>query len=957
VPIPPIIDINIHRHVQRSGGGGFFSRLPGRKGPKKGGKRDLKQMLSYAAVIGAALVLAGTIAVIGAFAWVARDLPDPDNIVRRNVAQTTKIYDRTGEIILYEVHGEEKRTAVELDRIAQHMKDATITAEDRDFYTHKGFKLTGYVRAFYKNLLSGTRGQGGSTITQQFIKNSVLTTEKTYTRKIKELILSLEMERRFSKEQILKLYLNEIPYGSVAYGVESAAQTFFGKPASDLTLSESAVLAALPKAPTYYSPYGTHRDDLMTRAHSILDAMVAEGYITEEERDEAKADEPLERLKPRRENIVAPHFVFYVREILAAEFGEQAVERGGLKVVTTLDAGMQKAAEEAIAENMELLGKWEANGAAMTALDPRTGDILAMVGSPDYFDDENRGKFNAMTGLLQPGSSIKPMIYAAAFEKGFTPSTVVYDVKTEFGTGARSYSPNNYDLQERGPVTFKEALAGSLNIPAVKALYLVGLPQFKDFAERLGYTTFDDPAKYGLSLVLGGAEVRPIEHIGAFAAFAQDGVHRPSRAILSVEDKDGKKLVEEEENAGKRVMDAEVARQTSDILSDNAARAYVFGEQNWLTLGGRPVGAKTGTTNDYKDAWTIGFTPSLVSGFWVGNMDGSKMKFGADGSKVAAPLWNAFMRKALDEKPIEAFAAPQPVTTGKPILDGAKDAKVSVRVDTVTGKLATEHTPEEFVEERGFGVPHSILYFVDKNDPRGPVPADPAGDPQFANWEKAIAEWAEKQGLVAEPPPTEFDDVHVPENRPSVSFIAPLDGAAISDRSFNASVSATALRGVAKVEYLLDGEVIGAGVFSPYSALLTVPNRFGKGFHTLSAKAVDDVGNAATASITINLTADPGPLGIQWQAPWSYQTLYDPNFPFTVRFTIEDHESISELRVTARRQDEGGEEIIGSIKQPPLPGMSMQWTNAPEPGRYVLTVEALLVSGDVRSESIIVDVR
>lgn len=935
---------------------GFFSRQP-----RRPGRFDRKKILSYAAVVVGALALGGTIAVIGLFAWAARDLPDPNNISQRNVPQTTKIYDRKGETVLYAVHGAQKRTVVELENISEYVKKATIAAEDRDFYTHKGFDIRGMLRGLFRNIFrSGGKLQSGSTITQQFIKKSVLSDEQTYTRKAKELVLSIEMERRFSKDQILKLYLNEIPYGGVSYGIESASQTFFSKSAKDLTISESALLAALPKGPTYYSPYGNHRDALVTRQQYIIDAMAEEGYITKEEAEEAKKEDILAKVQPNREPIIAPHFVFYVRELIAAEFGEQVVERGGLKVITTLDLDKQKFAEEAITDNIELINKWKANNSAMTAIDPKTGEVLAMVGSADYFDDEIKGKFNSMLGHLQPGSSIKPVVYAAAFEKGFTPSTVVEDVKTNFAVSGRAYEPNNYDGSERGPVTLKEALAGSLNIPAVKTLYLVGFSAFKDFSKRLGYSTFEDEGKYGLSLVLGGAAVRPLEHVAAFSAFAQDGVLHTTKSILKVEDAQGKTILDATEAApGKRVFDREIARQINDILSDNAARAYVFGEKNYLTLSGRPVAAKTGTTNDYKDAWAVGYTPSLVAGFWVGNSSGANMKPGADGSKVAAPIWNQFMRKALAGSPVESFIAPEPVVTGKPVLDGTKNAQVMLKVDRVSGKLATEYTPPEYVEERGYGIPHTILFFVDRDDPRGPVPEHPENDPQFAGWEKAYTEWVMKQGIAlsTDAAPTEYDDVHTPENKPQISLLWPTEGSAITDRTILPSVSVSARRGLAKVDYLLDGSVIGTAVYQPFATPMSIPNRYSKGFHTLTAKAYDDVGNVAETSVTVNLTADPGPLGIQWISPWAAQTIYSGQFPFSIKFSIDDVKSLKEIHVIVKDQTNGLEEIIGNIQNPALSSMVIQWKNAPAPGKYYVTVEAVLMSGDIRSESVLVNVQ
>jgi 1A family penicillin-binding protein len=929
---------------------------------RRGGRRSGgRKILSWVLLIGLMAFFAGAIVLVGLLAWVAKDLPDPNNINDRNIAQTTTIYDRTGKNILYEIHGDQKRTIVDLSDISPYAIDATITAEDRNFYSNDGIDIKGILRAVYNDVFhhqSGTNFQGGSTITQQFIKNSVLSDQQTMTRKIQELLLSLEMEQRFTKDQILKLYLNEIPYGSVSYGIQSASQTFFGKNAKDLTLSEAALLASLPRGPTYYSPYGTNRDKLIERQQYIIDSMVQLGYATKQEGDAAKKDDVLARIKPKSESIVAPHFVFYVKQLLADEYGDAAVEQGGLKVITTLDVDKQKDAEQSVADGAGILKKWDADSAAMAAIDPHTGDILAMVGSTDYNNDAINGKFNNLLGRLQPGSSIKPIVYAAAFEKGYTPSTVLQDVKTEFSTTSQSYSPSDYDGKERGPVTATQALAGSLNIPSVEMLYLTGFDKFENFAERLGYTTFHDRSSYGLSLVLGGAEVNPLEHIDAYTAFAQEGTWHPSRAILKVTDKDGKVLEDHtSEDTGKKAFDPEISREITDILSNNAARAFIFGDKNFMTLPDRPVAAKTGTTNNDKDAWTIGYTPSLVAGVWVGNSAGHYMKPGADGSIVAAPIWNEFMKKALAGTPVENFTPAQPVVTGKPILDGDKSAQAIVKIDRASGKLATALTPPDYVIEQGYGVPHSILYFVNKDDPRGPVPDDPGSDPEFANWEKGVADWAATQHFdTSSAPPTEFDDVHIPENIPTVSITSPAESGVISQRTFIPAVTASARRGVVRVDYAMDGEVIGtSGELSGVS--ISIPNDVVKGFHTLTATAYDDVGNSATASVTVNLTADVGPLALQWLSPYPSQSVDTGSFPFTISASLGDRQSIAQMNVVARPENGGDDIPIGSMSNPALPNLSFTWATAPAPGRYAIVAECTLNSGETQESTINIVIR
>jgi penicillin-binding protein 1C len=904
----------------------------------------------------ASVVLAAALGGAVMFAWLASNLPNPNQLQDRTIPQTTKIYDRTGEKILYEMHGDQKRTLVTLDAVSPYVKGATLSAEDRTFYQHHGFRPLAILRAVFLNVFYG-KTTGGSTITQQLVKNAILSSEKTYTRKLKELVLSLEIERRYSKDDILKMYLNEIPYDALAYGVESAAQTFFAKSAKDLTADEAALLAVLPRSTTYYSPYGNHRDGLMKRQQAVLDTMAEDGYLTADEAEAAKKVDTLAKVVQRRSGIIAPHFIFYVREQLVERFGEQAVEVGGLKVVTTLDFGKQEAAEQAVADNLQEIRDGGGNSAALLAVDPKKGDILAMVGSADYSDDSINGKFNALTGRLQPGSSIKPFVYAAGFERGYTPDTVLYDVATEFGTGGTSYAPHDYDLKERGPVTVREALGNSLNIPAVKMLYLVGVSDFLDYATgQLGYT-IPDRKWLGLSVTLGGVAVNPVEHISAFGAFANEGELADTRAVLRVEDASGKTLYKADETPKRRrVMSEQVARLVTGILSDDDARAATFGHGGPLTLPDRPVAAKTGTTNDYKDAWTVGYTPSLVAGVWVGDQVEGRSMNRVGGSRVAAPIWNEFMRLALAGTPVEAFIPPEPAVTGKPVLDGDKSGRFLVKIDKYSGKRATENTPPEAVEERAYGAIHDILYFVRREDPRGPMPDRPEDDPQFAGWEKGVTNWAEKQGVKAsgDAPPTEFDDLHVPENRPSVSFLYPQEGATFDTRRPVASVSATAPRGVSQVEYLLDGERVGFSDYPPFAATLEIPNHFLKGFHALTAAVYDDVRNRAETSLDVNLTAPPGDLGLSWHDLFEGTRILRSSFPYQIRLSVPDSQSVAWLRLAATR--EGGETVeIGSLGSPAMPDLTLTWNDA-APGRYALTAQVELTSGDRLTSTVSVEV-
>ena len=696
------------------------------------------------------------------FIYYSKDLPSPEALNDLFVPESTKIYDRTETSLLYDIYGEQKRTIIAGGEMPDSIRDATVVIEDDQFYHHMGLDFRGILRALVVNLRGGEVRQGGSTITQQFIKNSFLTPERTLARKIKEAILSFELELRYSKDEILTFYLNQVPYGSNAYGIEAAAQTFLNKSAKDLTLAESATIAALPQAPTYYT---NNPAALQARKNHILNKMLEFGYINEKEHQEA-LDEPVEIEKQLTE-INAPHFVIEVKQYLENKYGPTFVQQAGLKVVTTLDPSIQEAAEEAILERASFnVSNFRAHNAALVAIDPYTGQILAMVGSKNYFGDtepENcvsgqtclfDPQVNVSTTPQQPGSSFKPVAYAKAFEKGYTPNTIVYDVPTEFNTncpatakqekdeyGLDCYHPQNYDLQFYGPTPLKEALAQSRNIPSVKVLYLAGVQDTIKLAQDMGIDSLQDTSRYGLSLVLGGGDVTLVEEVGAYGVFAARGEKTPTTMLLRVEDKEGNVLEEYRKNT-KRVLDKNIADQINHVLSTNEYRVRTFGEQNNLIISGLPVAAKTGTTQDYRDAWTVGYSPSIVAGVWVGN-NNNKPMVQAPGSQAAAPIWNNFMRKVYSKKSTEEsnlrekefyFSLPltneerpfvQPVIkdTGKDILDG---------------KIKTSH---------------SILHYISLNNPRGPEPTNPQNNPQYENWENAVKNWALLNDL-----PVEIED-------------------------------------------------------------------------------------------------------------------------------------------------------------------------------------------------------
>lgn len=851
----------------------------------------------------------GFIAFVLLFLWSGHKVRgiDPDDLIGgRNVHQSTKIYDKSGEHILYEIFSEEKRTVVNYEQLPEDLIHAIIATEDSKFYEHKGVRPLSIIRSVVLGALGqGRIGGGASTLTQQLVKNAILTNERTITRKAKEIVLAYQIERIFTKEQILRMYFNEIGYGSTNYGVESAAQSYFDKSVSELNLQEAATLAGFPKAP---SRYLNNHEALKERRNFVLRRMHEEGYITEEERDAAQESE-LE-IQNNYQNIDAPHFSLYVREKLVDMFGETKVTTGGLRVYTTLDWDKQQAAEKVINENAgSILDEAEANNVSLVAMDPKTSQILAMIGSRDFFDKEIDGQFNVATlGKRQPGSSFKPIIYAAAFEKGYTPETVVFDVITNFAISGKPYVPKNYDLQEHGPVSFRQALQGSLNIPAVKALYLVGAVKGVEFAQRLGYTTLTDPDRFGLSLVLGGGEVYPLEHVNAYSIFANGGTRREPVAILKVEDANGEILHEWKEKKGDRVIEEGLANLMSNILSDDPSRAYAFGAGGVLTLPGRPVAVKTGTTNNYVDAWTVGYTPEIVAGVWAGNTDNTPMKRGFGGSRVAAPIWNAFMREALKDTPVSSFPAPPENNATKAALRGGAGGGITLKVDKVTGKLATSSTPERFIVERTYTQPHSILHYTDKNNPRGDIPTNPGNDEQYFVWEASIQDWIRRRKeedpeweLSFEEPPTEYDDIHDLALIPSLEVVFPAPSSTIFSRRLDTDIRVSAPRGVKSVTYRLNGTYIGVIREHPFNLNKDLPE-MRKGQNELTIFVEDDVGNRLEETIYFNLEADAVKPSARWSSSEISLTPEESQLPIFIDFIQK--EKISSVKVVAQKGSE-----------------------------------------------------
>ena len=908
---------------------------------KKPGRSWKKKLFLSIIGLGAIMILTAIIFI----AWISRDLPNPNQLIEREIAQSTKIYDRTGEHILYEIHGDEKRTMVSLSDLPDYVKFAPIAIEDKNFYNHRGFSVLAMVRTAITNVIYSRRA-GGSTLTQQFIKNAVLTPEKKITRKLKEIVLAYRLEQKFSKDEILQMYLNEIPYGSNAYGVEAASQKYFNKRAHELSIAEAALLAALTQAPSRYSPYGPNKDLLLGRKDYVLTLMKEQGYINEDEEKEARAEQ-ISFAGPET-NITAPHFVMYIREMLASRYGEKMIEQEGLKIYTTLDLYKQKIAEEVIKEKTEgFVEKYNASNASLVSIDPKTGQILAMVGSRDYFNNDIDGQVNVSVRPRQPGSSMKPLAYAALFAKGYTPETILYDVTTNFSNDpSNPYTPKNYNGQESGPISVRKALAGSLNIPAVKALYLAGVNNVIDLAETMGYTTLYPRDRFGLALVLGGAEVYLLEHTNAYSAFARDGKMSPIVSVLRIEDKNGK-IIEESKPEERQVLDSRVARMINSVLSDNSARAYIFGERNSLTLGNRPVAAKTGTTNDYRDAWTVGYTPSIVTGVWVGNSNNEKMKGVADGSVLAAPIWNAFMSRVLGDTPIESFKTPEDYQVDKDIVNGTIPSQV-VKIDATTGQLATSLTPPELISELMVPIHHSILFYVDKDNPLGPIPENPENDPQFSSWEKAVQTWAEKNAtssLLLK----DFNNLHNPDNIPNIEIRSPKNNANIGPEGITIEIKASSLRGINKISYFINGNIWrsgGADLVYLTESLPGLPN----GYHSLTARACDDVDNCSDETVNFNLKNSGAPDNsgsVSIISPTSGLAVSGIDFPLPVGITTLGYQNAAKLSLFSLSEKEETQ-LITAINNFSGENFEVYWNNKPSPGIYSLYAEVRFWSGEIK---------
>ncbi len=596
-------------------------------------------------------------------AWLfLKSLPNPQLLTQRDLEVSTKIMDRNGQL-LYEIYVDQNRTPVKLEDIPLVVKQATLSIEDGGFYHHPGFSVRGILRAL-SEILIHKQIQGGSTITQQLIKSALLTPEVTIVRKTKEIILAFWAERLFSKDEIFEMYLNQVPYGGTAWGIEAAAQTYFHKSVGELNLAEAALLAGLPAAPSVYSPFGSHPEKAIARQHEVLERMVTDGYITPQQKEQA-IRAPLQFAAPRV-GIRAPHFVMYVKELLEKTYGARLVERGGLRVTTSVDLALQEKVEEIVKTHIDKLNSLSVGNGAALVTNPRSGDILAMVGSRDYFDASRDGNVNVTNALRQPGSSIKVVTYAAALENGMTAASILNDAPVIYtSAGSPPYAPVNYDGKFHGPTPLRYALGNSYNVPAVKTLATVGLPVMMEKAKLMGIDSWSsDPSRYGLSLTLGGGDVTMLEMAKVYGTLANMGKRQELRPILQVTDYTGKVLEDHRPSKSVDALKPEVSWILAHILSDNTARTQAFGPNSALVIPDHTVAVKTGTTNDKRDNWTIGFTPSYVTVVWVGNNDNSPMNpYLTSGVTGAAPIWHDIMVAILESKPDEVNPKPDTVVS------------------------------------------------------------------------------------------------------------------------------------------------------------------------------------------------------------------------------------------------------------------------------------------------------
>ncbi len=800
------------------------------------------------------------ILVMVAIPLLAFGLPSPDQLVRKE-GFSTKILDRNGKL-LYDIFVDEKRTPVALSEIPEFLRLATVSIEDQNFYTHQGFDPTGYLRAVY-NIIFKQKLQGGSTLTQQLVKKVFLSDERTIPRKIKEFVITLQVEQRYSKDEILQMYLNEVPYGGTTFGVQAAAEEYFGKSVKNLNLVESAFIAGLPQRPSAYSPFSSTPKAYIVRTSSVLRRMREDGHITQDQEKEALG--LLEELPfiTKGANFKAPHFVQYVQKILEERYGERTVAQGGLKVTTTLSLDLQEKAQEIVTnEILKVDDVYHITNGAAIVIDPETGELLAMVGSKNFNASDYDGQVNVTTSLRQPGSSIKPFTYATALKKGYTASTLLMDTPTIFpgGIGQPDYQPVNYDGKFRGPIQMRYALGNSMNIPAVKMLAMVGIRDVLETAYDMGLTTLEPSQatldRVGLSLTLGGGEVRLIDMASGYSGLMNGGYRVDPAVILKVEDSNGNILEQYDPQKGRQVLQAEYAYIISNILSDNNARLIVFGPNSTLNITNTKVAVKTGTTNDRRDNWTIGGNGYAVVGVWVGNNDNSPMKALVSGVTGAAPIWKQILNQALAGKPAFEFPRPDGIVemevdslSGYPAHDGFTSRKEIFAKGTQPDGKDPIHLKLKVCKGEGkLATPSDILgnnyeekeYIVFKEE-------DPTSAPGGQNrWQEGILAWMTTMPDPRYNPPTEYCSSSSPIN---VEFISPREHDSNLPNKFIVKVSVQAVSDIAILELEVDNIKVRSFSGLPYEHEVDLPD----GVHTIRAKAIDSEGRQSDRKITIGV--------------------------------------------------------------------------------------------------------
>ncbi|KKR31652.1 MAG: Penicillin-binding protein, 1A family [Candidatus Gottesmanbacteria bacterium GW2011_GWC2_39_8] len=816
-------------------------------------KLKLINTLLIAITIGIIFAFVGT---VGLFAWYSKDLPRPDK-VRRVEGLSTVLTDRNGEV-LYDIFSDQNRVPVTLADIPDTLKKATISIEDKDFYKHQGFDPKGIIRAFI-NILTLHGMQGGSTLTQQLVKNALLTGERTLPRKIKEFILAVQIERKYSKDEIIQMYLNEAPYG-----------TYFGKHAKELNLTESAILAGLPQSPSYYSPFGPSPKSYIWRTQQVLRRMREDGYITPREEQDANKALPNYQFAKGEQRFKAPHFVMYVKQMLIDKFGEKMVEQGGLKVTTTLDYKIQEKAETIVKEEIEKLKSLKVSNGALVVIDPKTGEILSLIGSKDYFSDEKdfQGKFDVATlGLRQPGSALKPITYAVGLNKGYTASSLFMDVETKFpgGKDLKDYIPKNYDNKFRGPVQMRFALASSINVPAVKMTALVGIKDILKTAFDMGLSTLsptdENINRFGLSVTLGGGEVKLINLTSAYGVFATGGIYHEPVSILEVKDKDSKTIFKNQTQTGKKVLGEDVSFIISQILQDNNSRKEVFGPNSYLVVPGKTVAVKTGTTDDKKDNWTVGYTPSVVAGVWVGNNDNTSMNPAfASGVTGAAPIWNRVMKEILKDKKDEEFKKPDNVTNLDIDSYGGglpKDGQSTRKEFYIKGTEPTSTSPIykkiKLFEGDNNKLANPLQIVMGQYDEKEFIvftEKDPTSGDGTNRWQEGIDAWVNSLGDSKYHPPrdTSTND----QDSVVVSIKNPSDHSKQDSHDLKVEARAVSAGNIDKMELRVDNNLKNTYSGNSFSDTINLDT----GKHSINIKAYDNRGKSGDSTINIGIGMD-----------------------------------------------------------------------------------------------------